>query len=96
LKEGDSRLQIFIDLTEAFAAAKRIRNMRPRALAETGAVQLDLNSPEGDEKGPQGVKIELQNIFFKYPSRNIPVLNGLNMTVSLTTKYGYRHSLLPD
>lgn len=29
-----------------------------------------------------GVKIQFQNIWFRYPTRDITVLNGLNLTVS--------------
>jgi ABC-type bacteriocin/lantibiotic exporter with double-glycine peptidase domain len=35
------------------------------------------------------MKIELKNVVFKYPTRDVPVLNGLNMTVSYT--YGMTH-----
>jgi ATP-binding cassette subfamily B (MDR/TAP) protein 1 len=29
------------------------------------------------------VKVELKNIWFKYPTRDVPVLQGLNMTVGV-------------
>ena len=35
---------------------------------------------QGDIKGP---KIELRNVWFQYPTRDIPVLQGLNMTVEM-------------
>ena len=35
-----------------------------------------------DEKDEDGVKIDLQNVWFRYPTRDVPVLNGLNLTVS--------------
>lgn len=31
----------------------------------------------------QGVKIEFRDVWFRYPTRDVPVLNGLNMTVRL-------------
>ena len=51
--------------------------------AESTSIPLDLGNSEENEKGPQGVKIELKNVWFKYPTRDVPVLNGLNMTVSI-------------
>ena len=59
--------------------------MRPRGEAESKGVALDLTSLDDEEKGPQGVRIELQNVWFRYPTRDVPVLNGLNMTVSYRT-----------
>jgi hypothetical protein len=29
-----------------------------------------------------GVKIQFQNVWFRYPTRDVPILNGLNLTVS--------------
>lgn len=75
-------LTVFKDVAQAFAAANRIQDMRPRDEVGSGETSLDLSSSDGEEKGLRGVKIELQNVHFKYPTRNVPVLNGLNMTVS--------------
>lgn len=60
--------------------------MRPRGETESKGVALDLANLDDEEKGPQGVKIELQNVWFKYPTRDVPVLNGLNMTVCSTMR----------
>jgi ATP-binding cassette subfamily B (MDR/TAP) protein 1 len=30
----------------------------------------------------KGVKIQLQNVWFTYPTRDVPILNGLDMTAS--------------
>jgi ABC-type multidrug transport system fused ATPase/permease subunit len=58
--------------------------MRPLPVqAESTSIPLDLGDSTENEKGPQGVKIELKNVWFKYPTRDVPVLNGLNMTVSI-------------
>ena len=70
------------DVSQAFAAANRIRAMRPRENGENRSAPFDLHSLEAGEKDPQGAKIELQNVVFKYPTRDVPVLEGLNMTVS--------------
>lgn len=71
------------DIAQASAAANRIRSMRSRGEVESKEKELDLSSLDDEEKGPQGVKIELKNIWFQYPTRDVPVLTGLNLTVSL-------------
>lgn len=74
-------------MAQAFAAANRIRSMRPRKAAVSGASPFSLGDLGEHEKRPQGVKIELKNVWFKYPTRDVMVLNGLNMTVSLAIKW---------
>ena len=61
--------------------------MRPLDEVESGETPLDLSSLEDDEKGHRGVKIELKNVCFKYPTRDVPVLDNLNMTVSLRIRH---------
>ena len=62
--------------------------MRPPPVQdESTSIPLDLGDSEENEKGPQGVKIELKDLWFKYPTRDVPVLNGLNMTVSTAIRY---------
>lgn len=39
-------------------------------------------SDEAVDADTRGVKIELRDVWFKYPTRDVPVLNGLSMTVS--------------
>jgi ATP-binding cassette, subfamily B (MDR/TAP), member 1 len=34
-----------------------------------------------DAEKEDGVKLEFHNVFFRYPTRDAPVLNGLNLTV---------------
>lgn len=79
------------DIAQALAAANRIRNMRP--LASQGlSASIDLEDVEVDEKEGRGVKIELRNVSFKYPTRDMPVLDGLNMTVRFASvQYGMFH-----
>jgi hypothetical protein len=38
---------------------------------------------EGEEKGRRGTKVELKNIWFKYPARDVMVLKDLNMTANI-------------
>tara|TARA_R110002060_G_scaffold60947_1_gene70520 strand:- start:311 stop:481 length:171 start_codon:yes stop_codon:yes gene_type:complete len=49
---------------------------------ETSGKELDLPSSEDEEKHNRGVKIELKDVWFRYPTRDVPVLTGLDMTVS--------------
>lgn len=58
--------------------------MRPRPVLESdqSLLPLDLDE-EHSEKVSRGVKIELRDIWFKYPTRDVMVLKGLNMTVRL-------------
>ncbi|RDW89223.1 p-loop containing nucleoside triphosphate hydrolase-14 [Coleophoma cylindrospora] len=70
------------NVAQAFAAATRIQAMRPPPEKEESSSELlDLSVLETNEKGPQGVKIELKNVWFKYPTRDVPVLKGLDMTI---------------
>lgn len=70
------------NIAQASAAANRIRSMRKRGEVEDDGHPLDFGDEEVDEeKGPNGVRIELRNVHFKYPTRDVPVLNGLNMTI---------------
>jgi ATP-binding cassette subfamily B (MDR/TAP) protein 1 len=69
------------NVAQAFAAARRIRGMRPKGKPDTEITLFDLDDSEDDEKTQFGIKIELQNIWFQYPTRDIPVLKGLNMTI---------------
>jgi len=66
------------DIAQASAAANRIRNMRKTESIEGRCLPLVFD----DEKDEDGVKIDLQNVWFRYPTRDVPVLNGLNLTVS--------------
>ena len=61
--------------------------MRSRDETEIEKEVVDLDDSDTSEKGPQGIKIELRNISFKYPTRDVPVLKNLNMTVSFPLKF---------
>jgi ATP-binding cassette, subfamily B (MDR/TAP), member 1 len=71
------------DIANAFAAAKRIRSMRPESKSEEELLPFQFGDGENDEKGVRGMKIELKNVWFKYPTRDVMVLKGLDMTVSI-------------
>ncbi len=63
------------DMAQAGAAANRILSFREQGKSEKNeALQLQ------DTAG--GVKIELEDLWFKYPTRDIPIFSGLNLTVS--------------
>ena len=83
----DEILIVCIDVAQAFAAANRIRNMRPRDEPTSLLAPLWTDNSKGDEKEPQGIKIELKNVGFRYPTRDIPVLIDLTMTVSVRGRY---------
>ena len=70
-----------IDVSQAFEAANRIRSMRPRVNAENMPATFSLHVEDEHEKNAQGVKIELKDVVFKYPTRDAPVLKNLSMTV---------------
>lgn len=59
--------------------------MRPTDKFEATGRELDFPASE-DEKDNRGVKIELKDVWFRYPTRDVPVLTGLDMTVRTTTK----------
>ncbi|TVY82150.1 ABC transporter BEA3 [Lachnellula suecica] len=66
------------NVATAFAAANRIRSMRPSSENETALPTEELNL---DAEKSGGIKVELKNIHFKYPTRDVPVLKGLDMTI---------------
>ncbi|KAH7170587.1 P-loop containing nucleoside triphosphate hydrolase protein [Dactylonectria macrodidyma] len=57
------------------AAANRILNMRESRLQDGVSATQEIPDADG------GIKIELQNIYFKYPTRSTPVFKGLNLTI---------------
>ncbi|TRX93261.1 hypothetical protein FHL15_005840 [Xylaria flabelliformis] len=65
------------NIAQAAAAANRIQAMRaPDRNCGAGA-SLNLKTISGDNGG---VAIELRDVWFRYPTRDVAVLNGLNMT----------------
>ncbi|KAI1183088.1 ABC transporter-like protein [Nemania serpens] len=66
------------NIAQAAAAANRIQEMRVRDRTGTTGIALDLNNIDDNDRG---VKIELRDVWFRYPTRDVPVLNSLNMTI---------------
>ncbi|RYP80582.1 hypothetical protein DL769_002398 [Monosporascus sp. CRB-8-3] len=59
-------------------AANRIQSMRLKSLPSNGGSTI-LNEATIDSS--RGAKIEFLDVWFRYPSREAPVLSGLNMTI---------------
>ena len=68
LSYGPSAAQVTI-------ASNRILDMRESQFKETVSEEKGIPDADG------GVKIEIKDLHFKYPSRNVPVFKGLNLTV---------------
>ncbi|KAK3303119.1 P-loop containing nucleoside triphosphate hydrolase protein [Chaetomium strumarium] len=66
------------NLARASVAASRIINMRSQDRTDGKLVSLDVGDI-GD--GDKGAKIQFQNVSFRYPTRDVPILNGLSLTV---------------
>ncbi|KAI1408914.1 P-loop containing nucleoside triphosphate hydrolase protein [Hypoxylon sp. FL1857] len=60
---------------QAAAAANRILSIRESRIKDTG----DENTKIPDTDG--GVKIELKDVHFRYPSRNVSIFKGINITI---------------
>ncbi|CAG8952578.1 hypothetical protein HYFRA_00009684 [Hymenoscyphus fraxineus] len=73
-ESSGSLLSFGPNMAQAAAAANRILSFRIRP--QSGARKnLEMQNTEG------GVKIELQNIWFRYPTRDTPIFQGLNLTI---------------
>ena len=68
-----------LDIAKASVAAGRIIDMRDRDHVDGKLISLDVGNIGDDD---MGVKIQFQNVWFRYPTRDVPILNGLNLTVS--------------
>ena len=67
-----------IDFAQAAQAANRILSFRvPNKTVDKATSELQ------DTEG--GVKIELRDLWFKYPTRDVPIFTGLNLTVSVSS-----------
>lgn len=63
-------------MAQAAAAANRILSFRVKDKSSSKQT-LQLQDSDG------GVKIELRDLWFKYPTRDMPIFTGLNLTVSM-------------
>ncbi len=62
-------------------AANRIIDLRKKEYTDGRLTSLDVGDL-GNQDG--GVRIEFRNVWFRYPTRDVPILNGLNISVSLS------------
>lgn len=60
---------------QASAAANRILSVREARNNRSGPETATITDTEG------GIKIELKNLHFKYPTRNVSIFKGLNLTI---------------
>jgi ABC-type multidrug transport system fused ATPase/permease subunit len=67
------------DLAKASVAAGRIIDMRNRDHVDGKLISLDVGNIGDDD---MGVKVQFQNVWFRYSTRDVPILNGLSLTVS--------------
>ncbi|KAF7879083.1 hypothetical protein EAF04_000283 [Stromatinia cepivora] len=73
-ESAGSLLSFGPNIAQATAAANRILNFRvPVGVAGKSASKIQ--NIEG------GVKIELKDVWFKYPTRDVPIFTGLNITI---------------
>ncbi|KAH8899843.1 P-loop containing nucleoside triphosphate hydrolase protein [Thozetella sp. PMI_491] len=66
------------NIAKASVAANRILDMRSKDHPDGRLISLDLGDIGDNDKG---VKIQFQNVWFRYPTRDVPILNGLNLTI---------------
>ncbi|KAG9238824.1 P-loop containing nucleoside triphosphate hydrolase protein [Amylocarpus encephaloides] len=73
-ESSGSLLSFGPNMAQAAAAANRILSfrIRPKDVADE---ELEMKDTEG------GVQIELRDMWFKYPTRDIPIFQGLNLTI---------------
>jgi ABC-type multidrug transport system fused ATPase/permease subunit len=76
------------NIAQATAAANRILSMRKREKRKGQSLPVAeyehaeyVNHSKGGEVDEKGVELEFSNVWFRYPTRDVPVLNGLNLTV---------------
>lgn len=65
------------DIAQASAAANRILSFRGKPESDGEEVPLAIWNSQG------GVEVKFEDIWFQYPTRDVPVLSGLNLTVCL-------------
>lgn len=63
------------NMAQATAAANRILSLRVKDTSNTTETHAKLNETNG------GVQIELRDLWFKYPTRDIPIFTGLDLTI---------------
>ena len=68
-------LSLAPNATQATAASSRILGARETKLRDTMSADERISNTEG------GIKIELRDVHFKYQTRNMWVLKGINLTI---------------
>ncbi|EKD13596.1 ABC transporter [Drepanopeziza brunnea f. sp. 'multigermtubi' MB_m1] len=70
-------------IAQASAAANRICGMRPGMIFKPKGKTLEfaIRSEKDGASEVRGVKLELRDVWFRYPTRDVPVLQGLDMTI---------------
>lgn len=72
------------NIAQAFAAANRIRSVRTMIESDheiIDNISYDQSSLDAVDEDCKGLRIEFQNVFFRYPTRDVPILNSLTMTI---------------
>ena len=68
-------------------AAERIIEMREKDHYDGKLLSLDAGNIGEDD---MGVKVHFQNVWFRYPTRDVPILNGLSLTVSTWSLFAWK------
>ncbi|TLS26950.1 hypothetical protein PpBr36_05078 [Pyricularia pennisetigena] len=66
------------NIAQATVAANRIVDLRSTEKSDN---QLSPRHRGDLGQGEKGVKLEFKNVWFRYPTRDVPVLNGLDLTI---------------
>jgi ATP-binding cassette, subfamily B (MDR/TAP), member 1 len=70
------------NISRAKVAANRIQEVRVKEIDPNKGLRLHDDALELDYKDEtMGPRIELEDVWFKYPTRDVPVLCGLDMTI---------------
>ncbi|KAB8302301.1 hypothetical protein EYC80_005737 [Monilinia laxa] len=73
-ESAGSLLSFGPNMAQASAAANRILSLR----APSGAAEESVSKIQNIDGG---VKIQLKDVWFKYPTRDVPIFTGLNVTI---------------
>ncbi|RAL63450.1 hypothetical protein DID88_003870 [Monilinia fructigena] len=73
-ESAGSLLSFGPNMAQASAAANRILSLR----APPGAAEVSVSKIQNIDGG---VKIQLKDVWFKYPTRDVPIFTGLNITI---------------
>jgi len=65
-------------MAQASVAANRIIDLRRKEHTDGRLVSLDVGDLGKDDGG---IAVEFRNVWFRYPTRDVPILNGLSFNV---------------